>query len=470
MAFQGWHEDRPRKRESSSAAKIPLFDPPHVSKFRAWVMIILSVLVVVGVTLVNRDTDTKTKDAAIADEVVIQSRQALSLMRLETEDIVLVPMRDLAVSPSATRRVATTWAALDRGDGNRSLIALSLMSRIPSQVAAGAELGAPKDLDPLLIQAFFHPQELAPEEQAYIQEHVGWPAKILFVRDLEEDSPVRIAIHNQASRNASWSAAIVTLGVLATMLGSVFLTNFLQRWRRRGVVFELHAPKTNTDIYLEAFAVYVVLMAVAVVAGFIGSGAWFVAAIAQLSATFVGIAWPALRGIPTEVMFRDLGLHKGEGFVTEVWAGLVGYVTVLPLFAVGVVAMVATQKLLGFLGFEVSNPVHPEMVGLGDQGLSFRVYIIAAAVVVAPVVEEIMFRGALFRALRSRWSFVPSALLVGLMFAAVHPQGLLIVPALTAIGVGFSGLREWRDSLIAPMVAHALHNGTLICLTLILLS
>ena len=470
MAFQGWHEDRPRKRGEHGASKIPLFDPPNVSLPRAWALILLSVVVVIVLTIVNRGTDVETQDAAVADEVIIQSRQALSLMRLETEDLVLIPMRDLAITPSATRRVATTWAALDRGDGNRTLIALSLMSRIPKQVQGGAALGAPADLDSLMVQAFFHPLDLTEREQEYIVEHVGWPAKLLMVRDLEEEHPERIQLHTKASRNATWSSLIVAFGIISTMMGAVYLTNFLQRWRRRTIVFELPAPQTDPAIYLEAFAVYVFFMAVAVASARVGGAAALVALAAQLLASALGIFWPALRGIPLRIMARDLGLHRGVGWLTEIWAGLVGYVTILPLFAVGVVTMVAIQKSLAFAGVELSNPVHPEMVGIGDEGLGLRVYIIIAAVCFAPVIEEIMFRGALFRGLRSRWSFVASSLAVGLIFAAVHPQGLLIVPALTAIGVGMSGLREWRDSLIAPMVAHAIHNGTLIVLTLILLS
>ena len=49
-----------------------------------------------------------------------------------------------------------------------------------------------------------------------------------------------------------------------------------------------------------------------------------------------------------------------------------------------------------------------------------------------------------------------------MIFAALHPQGVFAIPALAGIGIGFSLLREWRDSLIAPMVAHAINNGALV--------
>jgi membrane protease YdiL (CAAX protease family) len=39
---------------------------------------------------------------------------------------------------------------------------------------------------------------------------------------------------------------------------------------------------------------------------------------------------------------------------------------------------------------------------------------------------------------------------------------------LIALGFNFSMMREWRGSLIAPMTAHLLHNGTLLTLVILL--
>jgi membrane protease YdiL (CAAX protease family) len=59
---------------------------------------------------------------------------------------------------------------------------------------------------------------------------------------------------------------------------------------------------------------------------------------------------------------------------------------------------------------------------------------------------------------------VISILVVSLVFAAIHPQGLLGIPALAAIAVGLALMREWRGSLIAPMVMHGCSNGIVITL------
>ena len=45
------------------------------------------------------------------------------------------------------------------------------------------------------------------------------------------------------------------------------------------------------------------------------------------------------------------------------------------------------------------------------------------------------------------------------VFAAVHPHGLLFTPVLGGLATGFALSRELRESLIAPMVAHAIANA-----------
>ena len=85
-----------------------------------------------------------------------------------------------------------------------------------------------------------------------------------------------------------------------------------------------------------------------------------------------------------------------------------------------------------------------------------------AACVWAPLIEETLFRGALYRYLRPSLSVLGASVLTGALFAFVHPQGLAFLPALGAVGIVLGLLREWRGSLTACMTAHALHNGFMI--------
>jgi membrane protease YdiL (CAAX protease family) len=80
-----------------------------------------------------------------------------------------------------------------------------------------------------------------------------------------------------------------------------------------------------------------------------------------------------------------------------------------------------------------------------------------------------MFRGALFHHLRRRRPWLVSAPLTALIFAMLHPQGWVTVPALGSIAIVLAGLREWRGSIIAPMAAHALNNFLAVTLAVVLL-
>jgi membrane protease YdiL (CAAX protease family) len=92
--------------------------------------------------------------------------------------------------------------------------------------------------------------------------------------------------------------------------------------------------------------------------------------------------------------------------------------------------------------------------------------VLLLASVVAPIVEETMFRGVLYRHLREascRWgsvlSILFSALASSFVFAAIHPQGWLGIPVLMALAIAFALAREWRRSLLPAMIAHGINNG-----------
>jgi membrane protease YdiL (CAAX protease family) len=98
-----------------------------------------------------------------------------------------------------------------------------------------------------------------------------------------------------------------------------------------------------------------------------------------------------------------------------------------------------------------------------------------AVVLLVPITEEIMFRGVLYRHLREvfgRWGWLVSLflslLISSLLFAVIHPQGALGVPVLAAVAIVLALLREWRASLIAPIVTHMIVNGVTTTLVLLI--
>jgi membrane protease YdiL (CAAX protease family) len=174
----------------------------------------------------------------------------------------------------------------------------------------------------------------------------------------------------------------------------------------------------------------------------------------------IPVLWPMFRGIGKPQWKRALGWHTGRGALVEIGSGVVGYLAGLPVVAVGgLIAM-----LLGRLTH--TRPTHP-IVFEFDQGPLHILQAFALACIWAPIVEETMFRGALFHHLRRfgrGWRWLPSALLVSFIFAAIHPQGWTYIPVLGALAFVFAGLREWRGSILTSATAHFIQNCFIVIL------
>jgi membrane protease YdiL (CAAX protease family) len=81
---------------------------------------------------------------------------------------------------------------------------------------------------------------------------------------------------------------------------------------------------------------------------------------------------------------------------------------------------------------------------------------IAVGCVIAPIVEEVLFRGWLQTALiDAGWGPGVSILITSILFGAFHPD----IFGATASGVIFGLLRHKTGGLAAPMIAHAVHNA-----------
>jgi membrane protease YdiL (CAAX protease family) len=88
------------------------------------------------------------------------------------------------------------------------------------------------------------------------------------------------------------------------------------------------------------------------------------------------------------------------------------------------------------------------------------------AVVIAPVTEEFIFRGLLFRAIRDRRGFWPGAIVSALLFGLVHylpDNPWRSVVALQAVmvftGLGLAFVYEKRRNIVANMAGHAAFNS-----------
>ncbi len=91
--------------------------------------------------------------------------------------------------------------------------------------------------------------------------------------------------------------------------------------------------------------------------------------------------------------------------------------------------------------------------------------LVLAVVGAAPLVEEIFYRGVLFRWLRGRLGLAAAAGVSGLLFGAAHFDLSLLLP-LAVVGAGLAVLYERARSLWPCYVAHACLNAVSLALAL----
>jgi uncharacterized protein len=94
-----------------------------------------------------------------------------------------------------------------------------------------------------------------------------------------------------------------------------------------------------------------------------------------------------------------------------------------------------------------------------------RVPIILLAVVIAPVAEELAFRGYLYGVIKRYFGAVPALILSGILFALIHLNLPSFFPLLVLASV-FALAYELSGSLLVPMTMHALFNALSLILVL----
>ncbi len=318
---------------------------------------------------------------------------------------------------------------------------------------------------------------LPEDEQAKLRQRLDWFGELALAPP-GGDTEARVAVLTPAYRTV-W--AILGAGLFMFSLGTaglVFLVTltvlyFLDRLRGG-----LASASPHHGVYAETFAVYMLLfLGLSIVAHYaldwlsIESGSLAISGLAALG-SLAALAWPVLRGISWHQVRQDIGWHADRRPGLEPLLGLGCYAQALPMLIVGLVMYFLLMKLRDRLGwgpdeFDPSNaPGHPIVFWVGQAGWWVWLEVLFVASVVAPIVEETMFRGVLYRHLRAAsggWrpalSVLFSAVVASFLFAVIHPQGFLAVPALMALALAFTLMREWRGTVLPSMIAHGINNA-----------
>jgi membrane protease YdiL (CAAX protease family) len=139
---------------------------------------------------------------------------------------------------------------------------------------------------------------------------------------------------------------------------------------------------------------------------------------------------------------------------------LVGLLAALAFLPIGwglqqISALVMTHLPFVHLQPQEQMPVHALRVSLSWGG---RLTMGAAAVLLAPVAEEVMFRGILYPVIKQFGGPQLALWAASLLFAAVHLNLATFVP-LAFLAVVLTLLYEHTGNLLAPIMAHVLFNA-----------
>ena len=330
--------------------------------------------------------------------------------------------------------------------------------------AASAELAEDAEVLRTLYNAG-NVNDLSPEHRRGLIDRHEWFGKLAATYGVGDDNPERRAVLRAATRTLVALLVAFVLGGVALLTGFVLLVTAAIRWLdgRFVTAYRRASAPASTGPFLEAFAVYLAAMVgLSFLLRWLLGGRlqsiWFIIVIIPF--TFL---WPLLRGVPRADLRAGLGWHRGRGLWREAGAGVVGYLAGLPVLAAGAMVTLVLQR---FSGSDTSHPIINEF----GRGAWRTAQLFFLAAVWAPVVEETMFRGALYHHLRARLPWPAAAAIVALLFAAIHPQGWAAIPVLAAIALSLATIREWRGSIVASAVAHGINNGVVTILFVLLLS
>lgn len=130
---------------------------------------------------------------------------------------------------------------------------------------------------------------------------------------------------------------------------------------------------------------------------------------------------------------------------------------VLGMFSMLVVADQALRLAMGEIG---SNSPGGGL-SLADSGLWGLVFALLSACLLAPVAEETLYRGVLFRACRNRLGVLPAALISSAVFALLHFYDGYGLASVAIFGFSCALLYAGTGSLTTVIALHMLYNSAI---------
>lgn len=298
----------------------------------------------------------------------------------------------------------------------------------------------------------------------------GVLGQVVLTHGLEDNNPRREPLVTGFVPIAVLLFGVLLVVGVSTLAGLVLLVMGIINLASGKMRFRCEAPEPGGSVFLETYAVFLAAFGVLSIGLFVLS----VKIDPSLGALSIPLqwvlivvpAWALLRGMKMNNWRNAIGLHSGEGVMKEIGCGFLVYLASIPVYMVGVAITVIVLVIQGLMasgsGEELEPMSNPIFDLISDGGPLIILLVFTLATVWAPIAEELIFRGALFRHMRGRLHWILAAFFSALLFAYMHSYGPFMVAPLIALGFMFAFMRQWRGSIIAPMTAHFIHNATLI--------
>ncbi|WP_428670607.1 lysostaphin resistance A-like protein [Reyranella sp.] len=175
------------------------------------------------------------------------------------------------------------------------------------------------------------------------------------------------------------------------------------------------------------------------------------------------IGFGVARFLPDSEMLTILGAFFAIGFLALV-------VAVAPLGRAALPALGLRPANWKYVVFgplaTLALSVAVSQLGIEPQGMKKVIEFVPEQVipsllllaVLAPIVEELVFRGLIYGWIAGRWGTMAGFIVSSLAFAAAHFEPAHIVLVLP-LGLLFGWMRRRTDSLLPSLVCHILNNG-----------
>lgn len=372
----------------------------------------------------------------------------------------------LTQAPETTRVLNAALASLVAFGADEGAADVAKRIKKPDGVTAMlhnmavASKSSPFDWGMMVTQ--IHSVDLVPEA-VIVRLNSRWTQQTSTAADAEATkAAVNTHLRSVVARMAPMWAIYLLSGIIG-LIGLIYLAAMQAKIRTRfvGLIGTSHFVGRGLHIYL----VFIGLTAFGIMFGFalkqlidaniLAEGSGFTVLASTLATGIFGV-WIASRlCLVSPALFVDaFGLRRQNGKPSGLGIVVWGYLAFCISIPLSWVLMKLNQMLVGH-DTVVTNPL-VLLLARADSWPE-AIIITLAPVIVAPIFEELLFRGFFYRMLRDRMGVYGAVLFTSFLFAAVHPSVLTVLP-LFALGAVFALLYEATGSILPSIVAHAMHN------------